>query len=91
MTLRAFADNYIYLLLNAAAPEAAVVDPDNRRLAQRLKTLEVAGPVPKPTVPLMLEEECATNPFFRWDDSRLASALATLPGIATFRRLCEIT
>jgi hydroxyacylglutathione hydrolase len=71
--------------------ESAGVDPGNARLRQRLKTLEEAGPGLKPTIPLMLEEECATNPFFRWDDSSLAAYHATPPGIATFRRLCEIT
>jgi len=45
----------------------------------------------KPTVPLLLEEECSTNPFFRWDDPELTAYLSTTPGIATFRRLCEIT
>jgi hydroxyacylglutathione hydrolase len=71
--------------------ESAGIDPGNARLAQRLRTLETAHPAQKPTVPLLLEEECATNPFFRWDDPRLAVHLATPPGIECFRRLCEIT
>jgi hydroxyacylglutathione hydrolase len=71
--------------------ESAGIDPKNVRLAQRLKTLEAAIPAHEPTVPLLLEEECATNPFFRWDDPGLSAYLAVAPGIATFRRLCEIT
>jgi hydroxyacylglutathione hydrolase len=71
--------------------EAAGIDPGNTRLAQRLRKLEVNAPSREPTVPLLLEEECATNPFFRWDDPGLTAHLATRPGIATFRRLCEIT
>jgi hydroxyacylglutathione hydrolase len=71
--------------------ESAGIDPHNARLAKRLKALEAAAPLRKPTVPLLLEEECNTNPFFRWDDAELTAYLSTTPGIATFRRLCEIT
>ncbi len=71
--------------------EAAAIDPANAALARRLRELEVAAPGGKPTVPLGLDEECATNPFFRWDQPDLAARLGTSPGIETFRRLCEIT
>jgi len=71
--------------------ESAGIDPRNARLTKRLKMLEVAAPSGRPTVPLLLEEECETNPFFRWDDPELTAYLSTAPGIATFRRLCEIT
>jgi hydroxyacylglutathione hydrolase len=71
--------------------ESAGIDPQNTRLAKRLKTLEAAAPSGKPTVPLLLDEECDTNPFFRWDNPELTAHLATRPGIDTFRRLCEIT
>jgi hydroxyacylglutathione hydrolase len=71
--------------------ESARVDPENARLAERLRRLEGSARAGNPTVPLLLEEECATNPFFRWDDRGLTQYLSTAPGIATFRRLCEIT
>jgi hydroxyacylglutathione hydrolase len=71
--------------------ESVGMDPQNVRLAERLKTLEAAASSGKPTVPLLLEEECATNPFFRWDDPQLTSYLSKPPGIETFRHLCEIT
>lgn len=71
--------------------EAAVVDPENSRLARRLADLDAMDAQGRPTVPLNLEEECATNPFFRWDNENLARRLATRPGVETFRRLCEIT
>jgi hydroxyacylglutathione hydrolase len=71
--------------------EAAGIDPGNARLTQRLARLEANAPSREPTVPLLLEEECATNPFFRWDDPGLTARLATRPGLATFLRLCEIT
>jgi hydroxyacylglutathione hydrolase len=71
--------------------ESARIDPGNLLLAQRLESLEGAARAGAPTVPLLLEEECKTNPFFRWDDPDLALHLGKPPGIETFRRLCEIT
>jgi hydroxyacylglutathione hydrolase len=70
--------------------EAASVDPENAHLTERLKRLEANAFSGKPTVPLSLEEECATNPFFRWDDPALTARLSRTAGIETFRRLCEI-
>jgi hydroxyacylglutathione hydrolase len=71
--------------------EAASVDPGNSRLVERLRKLEADASSGNPTVPLLLEEECVTNPFFRWDAPELAERLSTAPGLDTFRRLCEIT
>ncbi len=71
--------------------EAAAIESANPRLAQRLRALEASARSGEPTVPLTLDEECATNPFFRWDNPSLTALLATRPGIETFRRLCEIT
>jgi len=71
--------------------EAAGIEPANVRLAQRLRALEAAAPAGRPTVPLTLDEECETNPFFRWDHPDLTAQLQTKAGIETFRRLCEIT
>ena len=71
--------------------EMARIDPRNARLSMRLKMLEAAAPSGRPTVPLLLEEECATNPFFRWDNAELTAHLSKPPGIGAFRHLCEIT
>ncbi len=71
--------------------ESAGIDPENPRLLQRLKMLEAVATPGRPTVPLLLSEECETNPFFRWDDPELNWHLGTRAGLATFRRLCEIT
>jgi hypothetical protein len=38
-----------------------------------------------------MDEECATNPFFRRDDPNLSAHLACAPGYETFLRLCDIT
>jgi hydroxyacylglutathione hydrolase len=71
--------------------ESAKIDPQNRRLISRLHKLEATADSGTPTVPLLLEEECATNPFFRWDDPQLNSYLSQAPGFETFRYLCEMT
>jgi hydroxyacylglutathione hydrolase len=71
--------------------ESAGIDPNNDRLAQRLRMLEATARSGLPTVPLALEEECSTNPFFRWDNPDLAGYLGKAPGIEVFRHLCEIT
>ena len=68
--------------------EAVLIDPGNARLADRLRALEASAQTGKPTVPLLLQEECATSPFFRWDAPDLTRHLGTEPGLATFRRLC---
>ncbi|MBP7146842.1 MAG: hydroxyacylglutathione hydrolase [Acidobacteria bacterium] len=68
--------------------EAARLDPGNGRLRERLARLE-AHP-DRPTVPLLLEEELATNPYFRWDDPALQKRLGTPDGPSTFFRLCEM-
>jgi hydroxyacylglutathione hydrolase len=69
--------------------ESAGIDPHNARLAERLHRLEESAAHGAPTVPLLLEEECATNPFFRWDDHSLNRHLSCAPGLETFRHLCE--
>jgi hydroxyacylglutathione hydrolase len=69
--------------------EAARFDPHNPRLTERLARLEAAG-AGACTLPLALAEERATNPFFQWDDPRLAQRLGTPPGIETFRKLCDV-
>jgi hydroxyacylglutathione hydrolase len=71
--------------------ELCGIDPKNTRLKKRLEALETGAASGKPTVPLLLEEECATNPFFRWDAPELNAYFSKAAGFATFRHLCEIT
>jgi hydroxyacylglutathione hydrolase len=71
--------------------ESARLDPGNELLSKRLKILEANSDSGLPTIPLDLQQECATNPFFRWDDPDLAAHLSKAPGAETFRYLCEIT
>jgi hydroxyacylglutathione hydrolase len=71
--------------------ESAKIDPENVRLAKRLRDLEANATRGQPTVPLLLEEEYKTNPFFRWDEPELNAYFSKSPGFETFRHLCEIT
>lgn len=71
--------------------ESAGLDPDNRRLLERLKRLEADAQLGRPTIPLDLQEECDTNPFFRWDDPVLTAHLGKASGVETFQYLCEMT
>jgi hydroxyacylglutathione hydrolase len=71
--------------------ESAGLDPGNAHLARRLQVLEEASAAGRPTVPLLLAEECETNPFFRWDVPELNRRFSIAPGLETFRHLCEIT
>ena len=73
----------------AYLPEATRVEPHNERLQKRVAAVHrlAAG---SPTVPLTLEEECATNPFLRWDVASLRERLGTSDDASTFRRLCEV-
>jgi len=72
------------------AREALKIEPDNPELRRRIERLR-ALPPGAPTIPLTLAEERATNPFFRWDDPGLRSALGAADDLSAFRRLCEIT
>jgi hydroxyacylglutathione hydrolase len=71
--------------------ESARLDPANALLTKRLKALEDSFKGGNPTVPLLLEEECETNPFFRWDDPKLCERFSTAPGLETFQYLCKLT
>lgn len=80
-----------YTLLNL--PFAESVDPGNSALMARgleIRRLRQAG---EPTVPLILAEECATNPFLRSDEVALRNAVM-LPGdsapVEVFTRLRQM-
>ncbi|HIK31791.1 MAG TPA: hydroxyacylglutathione hydrolase [Oscillatoriales cyanobacterium M59_W2019_021] len=66
---------------------ARTVDPDNTALAHRYQTVRDARGRSLPTVPSHLGEEKQTNPFLRWDDPHLQTAMETSDPIRTFSRL----
>ena len=51
----------------ANARFAVTVDPNNTALAKRLQAVEALRADNQPTVPSLLSEELATNPFLRVD------------------------
>jgi hydroxyacylglutathione hydrolase len=59
----------------ANARFAATIDPDNPALQARIARITAARARNLPTVPSLLSEELATNPFLRADQPDLQAAL----------------
>jgi hydroxyacylglutathione hydrolase len=62
-------------------------DPDNRALRDRWDRLNSRANHAAPTIPLLLAEECLTNPYLRWDAPELCQRFGTAPGLATFEAI----
>lgn len=58
---------------------AVTVDPDNAALRDRVARVAEARAADRPTVPSLLGEEKATNPFLRCDRPELAAAVGLPP------------
>ena len=59
----------------ANARFAVTIDPDNQALAARVKAVEALRADNQPTVPSMLADELATNPFLRAADKAIRAHL----------------
>ena len=59
----------------ANARFAVTVDPENTALAERVKAVEALRADDRPTVPSLLSEELATNPFLRAGDPAIREYL----------------
>lgn len=59
----------------ANAKFALTIDPDNPELISRIDNITTKRAAGIPTVPSLLGEELATNPFLRADDSKIQSRL----------------
>ncbi|MFB2935126.1 hydroxyacylglutathione hydrolase [Aerosakkonemataceae cyanobacterium BLCC-F154] len=66
---------------------ALTVDGTNSDLKARFDRVKMARDRHQPTVPSMLGTEKQTNPFLRWDDPLLQSAVKSQDSIQTFARL----
>jgi len=66
---------------------AHAVDHSNHALAERLAEVESLRQQGQPTVPSVLGVEKHTNPFLRWDQPALQSAMHSHDPIQTFARL----
>ncbi|HNS87627.1 MAG TPA: hydroxyacylglutathione hydrolase C-terminal domain-containing protein, partial [Parvularculaceae bacterium] len=54
---------------------AITVDPKNERLARRIEAIKALRAEGKPTVPSVVADELATNPFLRAKDLGVQEAL----------------
>lgn len=66
---------------------ALSVNPENQALQQRYNEVQQMRQHQKATIPTQLGLEKQTNPFLRWDDPVLQSAMGTSDPIGTFARL----
>ncbi len=66
---------------------ALTVDVDNQELQKRFKQVTLDRENNIPTVPTTMEMEKLTNPFLRWDDSNITSAMALEEPARVFGRL----
>lgn len=68
---------------------AASLEHDNARLNSRIETINESRAADLPTVPSLLSEECATNPFLRADDPALQAAIGMVgqPAAAVFAEI----
>lgn len=62
-------------------------DPDNAKLADYARHIEVARAAGKPTVPTTLSRELATNPFLRADDPAMQARWGGGDAVETFAAL----
>lgn len=66
---------------------ALSVDGENAELRSRLQKIIAARAQDQPTVPSMLAEEKATNPFLRWDSAALQSVAKSQDVVTVFGRI----
>ncbi len=66
---------------------AVTVDPSNPNLQERLKAVQIARTQDRATVPSDLGIEKLTNPFLRWDQPALQTAVNSQTPEQTFARL----
>jgi len=70
-----------YTLSNLAF--ATSVAPDDAAIQRRLADCQQLRAADRPTVPSSIQEECASNPFLRWDDPAIYQALTLHDKAAT--------
>ena len=61
---------------------ARLVEPDNPVLLERIREVDELRAAGQPTVPSLLEEELATNPFLRTAEKTVADAASAWAGRA---------
>ncbi|MGB3535580.1 MAG: hydroxyacylglutathione hydrolase [Microcoleaceae cyanobacterium] len=66
---------------------ALTVDPNNSALKERFQRVEAARRQNQATIPSVLSMEKLTNPFLRWDQPSLLSAMKSQDPVRTFAKL----
>ena len=69
---------------------AISVEGENEELRSRLKKVEEARSQNQPTIPSLLSEEKATNPFLRWNSPLLQSVANSKDPIAVFAHIRKL-
>lgn len=59
---------------------AQAVEPDSRAIQQAIDRVDALRAEGKPSLPSTIEEECATNPFLRWDADTVRRAASHRAG-----------
>ena len=69
---------------------AISVEGDNEDLRSRLEKVEIARSQNQPTIPSLLSEEKATNPFLRWNSPTLQSVSKSEDPVTVFARIRKL-
>lgn len=69
---------------------AVSVEGSNEELRSRLQTVTTARASRQPTVPSLLAEEKATNPFLRWDSDELQAIARSEDPVTVFARIRQM-
>ena len=69
---------------------AVSVDTENAELRSRLDKITAARAQDQPTVPSLLVEEKATNPFLRWDSSALQTVAKSQDAVTVLARIRQM-
>lgn len=69
---------------------AASIDKGNQALLERLNQVITAREQNQPTIPSLLAQEKATNPFLRWDSPELQAVAKSQEPITVFGRIREM-
>ena len=69
---------------------ALSVDGENAELRSRLDKITAARAQDQPTVPSLLVEEKATNPFLRWDSSALQTVAKSQDAVTVLARIRQM-
>ena len=69
----------------------STVEPNNRKVKERLTEVQALRAKSQFTVPAKLEDELATNPFLRWESPELQNSVGVgTDAVAVFAKTREL-